>query len=33
MVDLIKLYNGKEMTPEVAKNFISMAFDGYQKRI
>lgn len=32
MVDLIKLYNGKEMTPDVAKEFISMAFEGYQKR-
>ena len=32
MVDLIKFYNGKEMTPEAAKEFISLAFEGYQKR-
>lgn len=32
MVDLIKLYNGKEMNPEIAKEFITMAFEGYKKR-
>lgn len=32
MVDLIKFYNGKEMTPEVAQDFISMAFEGYKRR-
>lgn len=32
MVDLIKFYNGKEMNPEVAREFISMAFEGYKKR-
>lgn len=32
MSDLIKFYDGKEMNPEVAKEFISMAFEGYKKR-
>lgn len=32
MIDLIKFYNGKEMNAEVAKEFISLAFDGYEKR-
>lgn len=32
MDELIKIYNGMEMTPEVAKQFISIAFEGYQKR-
>lgn len=32
MVDLVKFYDGKKMTPEVAKEFISIAFEGYKKR-
>lgn len=32
MDDLIKLYNGREMTPKVAQEFISIAFEGYKKR-
>lgn len=32
MTELIKNYNGKEMNEEVAKEFISIAFEGYKKR-
>ena len=32
MNGLIKLYNGREMTPEVAQEFISIAFEGYKRR-
>lgn len=32
MDDLAKLFNSQRLTPEMAKNFISLTFDGYKKR-
>lgn len=32
MDELTKIFNDQKLTPEMAKNFISLTFDGYKKR-
>ena len=32
MDDLERLFNNQRLTPEMAKSFISLTFDGYKKR-